>query len=159
MNQLDALKKMCDHYPGGRAAIALRLGKSDEVLRKELAGDPKFKMGAIDAAAISTMCIEAQSAHCNAYATSVASDCGGFVSLEVREMGKQDLRSEMAGMLKECSDAFGVLTESLADESISDNEMRRIEREIAEVFEKTQTVLRGARARNQAGRPALKAAA
>jgi hypothetical protein len=38
MNSLDALRKMVDHYPGGRAAVALRLGKTDEVLRKELSG-------------------------------------------------------------------------------------------------------------------------
>jgi hypothetical protein len=160
MNQLDALKKMCDHYPGGRAAIALRLGKSDEVLRKELSGDPKFKMGVIDATAISAMCIEANSAHCNAYATAVAANCGGFVALEVREMGgKQDLRSDMAGMLKECTDAVVVLTAALADESISDNERREIERELADLFAKAQDVLQGTQARNVAGKPMLRAAA
>lgn len=159
MNQLDALKKMCDHYPGGRAAIALRLDKSDEVLRKELSGDPKFKMGVIDAASISAMCIEANSAHCNAYATAVAAECGGFVKLEVRDMAvKQDLRADMAGLLKECSDSFQVLTLALADEQISDNERRACEKEFAELAEKLQSVHRGVRALNEAGKPALRVA-
>jgi len=158
MNQLDALKKMCDHYPGGRAALAVRLGKSDEVLRKELSGDPKFKMGVIDASAISAMCIEANSAHCNAYATAVAQECGGFIALEVRDMTKQDLRSEMAGLLKECSDAFQVLTLALADDTISDNERRACERELGELAEKLQAVHRGVRANNESSKPVLRAA-
>lgn len=159
MNQLDALKKMCDHYPGGRAALAVRLDKSDEVLRKELSGDAKFKMGAIDASAISEMCIEAQSQHCYAYVNAVSGNAGRLLELPVRDMvEKQDLRGEMAGLLKECSDTFQVLTTALSDNTISDNERRAVERELGELAEKLQAVHRGVRANNEASKPALRAA-
>lgn len=159
MNQLDALKKMCDHYPGGRAALAVRLDKSDEVLRKELAGDPKFKMGIVDASAISEMCIEVQSQHCYAFVNAVNGNAGRLLELPVRDMvAKQDLRGDMAGMLKECSDVFQGLTVALADDTISDNERRAIEKELGELAEKVQTIHRGVRANNEASKPFLRAA-
>lgn len=159
MNSLDALRKMVDNYPGGRAAIALRLGKTDEVLRKELSGAQSHKLGVIDAESIADLCHDAQSAHCNALANTFASRSGGFVELPVRDMAdKHDLRADTAGLLKEASDALGVITEALADEQISDNELKRIEREVAEVAEKAQAVLRDARERNAASRPALRVA-
>lgn len=150
MNSLDALRKMVDHYPGGRAAVAARLGKTDEVLRKELSGAASHKLGVVDAAAINEMCAEAHSEHCESLATSISAGAGGFVALPVREMGsqKQDLRTDMAQLLKECSDAVLVLTTALSDDAISDNELRVIQREVGELLSKSQDVLRGARENN-----------
>lgn len=159
MNSLDALRRMVDHYPGGRAAIAQRLGKTDEVLRKELSGASSHKLGVVDAATIAEMCCEAKSEHCHALATSFAGGSGGFVALQVREMAsKQDLRADMSNLLKECSDTFQVLTEALADEQISDNERIRIDREIGELFDCVQRLFRGTRAQNAAARTNLRAA-
>lgn len=150
MNSLDALRKMVDHYPGGRAAVAARLGKTDEVLRKELSGAATHKLGLVDAAAISEMCADAKSEHCEELATSISAASGGFVALPVREMSgvKQDLRADMAQLLKECSDAVLALTTALADDAISDNELRVIQREVGELLSKSQDVLRGARENN-----------
>ncbi len=161
MNTLDSLKLMVDHYPGGRAAVAQRIGKTEEVLRKELSGAPTHKMGVIDACAISSMCMEVRSENCNMFATSVAGASGGFIALEVREMaGKQDLRADMVGLLKECTDVIQKLTEALADESISDNERKSIERELLDVTEKVQDILKGTRSRHAASQPvALRSAA
>jgi hypothetical protein len=154
MNTLDALRKMVDHYPGGRPAMAVRLGKNDEVLRKELSGAHTHKMGVVDASMISTLCMEVGSPFSDLYATTVAVTSGGFVRLEVRNMpGKQDLREDMSSLLKECSDVIVKLTEALADEKISDNERRSIEKELADVFTKAQDLLKGTEARNEASRP------
>jgi hypothetical protein len=161
MNSLDALRKMVDHYPGGRASVAARLGKTDEVLRKELSGATSHKLGVVDAQTIAEMCCEAKSQHCHALVNSIAANSGGFVALEVREMvAKQDLRNDAASLMKEGTDVLLELNSALADEQISDNELARIEREAGEVFERMQAIVRGARARNLAGKPAhLRAAA
>lgn len=161
MNEHDALRLMARHIPGGLEVLAVRLGKSEETLRKELAGDTKFKLGLRDAVAISEMCIEAKSEHCYAFVNSLAGKAGNLVALPVREMGsKQELRGEMAGMLKECSDSFGALTEALSDDRISDNERRTIERELGELAARLQAVHRGVRENNEASKPAhLRAAA
>lgn len=155
MNEQDALRLMSRHYPGGLAVLAVRLGKSEETLRKELAGDTKFKLGLRDALAISEMCIEAQSEHCYAFVNAIAGKAGNLIALPVREMGtKQELRGEMAGLLKECSDAFGVLTDALSDDRISDNERRHVERELGELAGRLQAVHRGVRENNEASKPA-----
>lgn len=105
MNTTDAIRLMVRHYPGGMAVIAMRLGKSPNTLEKELRGESSHKLGLVDACAISSMCIEDQTPHCRAYANAVAGECGGFVELEVRDdMRRQDLRIDLASMLKEASD-------------------------------------------------------
>jgi hypothetical protein len=167
MNSLDALRLMVDHFPGGRPVMAVRLGleldaKGDsEVLRKELSGSASHKLGVIRAHQISEICMDAKSPHCYAYVNAVCGSAGRMLDLPVREMtGKQDLRNDAAGLMKEGTDVLLELNSALADEEISDNELARIEREAAEVFERAQALVRGARARNAAGKPAyLKAAA
>jgi hypothetical protein len=155
MNSLDALRKMVDHYPGGRAAVAARLGKTDEVLRKELSGATSHKLGVVDATMIAEMCADAHSQHASAFANGLAALTGAFVALPVREMvGKQDLRQDAAALLKEGTDVLQALTVALADEAISDNELQTLEREVGDVFEKLQSLLRGAKANNSACKPA-----
>jgi hypothetical protein len=156
MNSLDALRKMVDHYPGGRAAVAARLGKVEEVLRKELSGATSHKLGVVDATSIAEMCAEAKSQHASAYANGLAALTGAYIALPVREMtvGKQDLRQEAASLLKEGTDVLQELTVALADEAISDNELHKIEREVGDVFERLQSLLRGVKANNAASKPA-----
>lgn len=159
MNELDAIRLIVANFPGGLEVVALRIGKPAETLRKEIAGAQTFKLGVVHASQISTMAIDAQSPHCYAFVNVIAGDAGRFIELPVRDMAdKHDLRADTAGLLKEASDALGVITEALADEQISDNELKRIERETTEVVEKAQAVLRDARERNAAGKPALRVA-
>jgi hypothetical protein len=160
MNELDAIRLIVANFPGGLDVVALRIGKPAETLRKEIAGSQGFKLGIVHAAQISAMAIEAKSEHCYAFVNSIAGDAGRMLELPVRDMagGKQDLRSDAAGLMKEGSDVLMELTSALSDDQISDNELTRIEREAAEVFERTQAIVRGARARNLAGKPVLRAA-
>lgn len=156
MSPLDAMRLIIDNYPGGRAAIAVRIGKSEEVLRKETGGHGAFKHGLADAVTISDMCVEAQSPHCYAFVNAVAGRAGRLVELPAAAAAtRQDIRTDLAGLLKECSDSLTAVTEALADEAISDNELRRVEREIAELIERAQAVCMGARARHAAGKPAV----
>lgn len=159
MNNRDALALMVKHFPGGLEVVALRVGKPAETLRKEIGGNAGFKLGLDTAVLISDLCIDAKSEHCYAFVNSVSGPAGRFIELPVREMvEKQDLRQDAAVMLKEGTDVLSELTVALADEQISDNELTRIEREVADAVESLQAVLRGAQARNKASKPSLRAA-
>jgi len=156
MNELDALRLMVQHFPGGRPVVALRLNKSEEVLRKELSGtDAKFKMGLRDAMAISDMCIEAESEHCRAYVSSVAASSGGFVQLPVRDMAEPlCVRKTMGEVIREMSDVSMTTIEGDADDVISDNDLARNLKEINEAREALQKHEQALRAKNLAGKPA-----
>lgn len=154
MNSKDALRLMVASYPGGREVLAVRLGITDELLRKELSGVPTHKMGADRAEQISDFCIEAKAENCYAYLNALNARGGRLLELPVVDMaGKQDIRSGMASMLKECSDAVVVLTNALADDTVSDNELREVRREVLELFSVTQHVLNGAESNNSASKP------
>jgi hypothetical protein len=160
MNELDAIRLIVANFPGGLEVVALRIGKPAETLRKEIAGAQNFKLGVVHAAQISAMAIDAQSPHCYAFINAIAGDSGRMLELPIRdvEVSKQDLRTDAASLMKEGTDVLMELNAALADEQISDNELARIEREAAEVLERTQAIVRGARARNLAGKPVLRVA-
>lgn len=47
MSLFDALRRGADNYPGSRPVLSLRIGKNDEVTRKELSGATTHKLGAV----------------------------------------------------------------------------------------------------------------
>ena len=156
MNANDALKLGVRHYPGGLEVIAVRIGKPEETLRKELSGnDPKFKLGLTTAMLISDLLIEAKSAYCYAFVNAIHGAAGRLLELPVHEMPpeKQDLHADSAVLLKECSDVIGAVTAALADGQISDNERKAIGRELSELLAQIQVVERDVRANNEAGKP------
>lgn len=77
MSTLDALRRGVDNYPGGREVVAVRIGKTGEVLRKELSGAASHKLGAVDALTIARIACEEGRPHCYDYAAMVAQECGG----------------------------------------------------------------------------------
>lgn len=151
MNTLDNLKLMIRHYPGGMEVVALRLGKAATTLEKELRGAEGFKLGQLDAEAISAMCIEADSPHCRMYATTIAGQAGAMLDLPVREMGG-NLQSKVADAVKEASDVLMSATAALADGVVSDNDLKDINRQIAEAMEVLQSVGVAAKASNRASK-------
>jgi hypothetical protein len=143
MNTIDALRIMVEHFPGGRPAMAARLGKTDEVLRKELSGAPTHKLGAVDACMISSLCNEANSEHCDAYATVVAAHCGGFVALDTSNGTEGgSLMASTVSLVTGASQVLADVTSARADGMVSDNERRQIEKDARAVIESMQEVLR-----------------
>lgn len=155
MNSLDALRKMVDHYPGGRAAVAARLGKTDEVLRKELSGATSHKLGLVDAEAISEMCAEVRSEFCDALANRFAARNGGFIRLPVLDMPPlMTLHKGLAEIVQEMSHVVMAVTEGDADNVISDNDLDRSVREIDDARRALQVLEQALRSKNAAGKPA-----
>ncbi|MDO9357889.1 MAG: transcriptional regulator [Polaromonas sp.] len=156
MTTLDALRRGLDHLPGGRAVAALRLGKSDEVVRKELSGtSPNHKLGAVDALAMAVMCVEACSPHAYDYAQAVASECGGRFELAnpATDITATPVQ-RVSSLMRETSDVATTVIEAMSDGVISDNELAEIEREIAEAEGVLQQLRQSARSVNYRGKPA-----
>lgn len=155
MSLHDSLRRGADHFPGGRVVISLRIGKNDEVSRKELSGATSHKLGAVDALAIARLCVEAGTPHCYDYAAYVAQECGG----EFRPLGldadcAQSPVQRVTGLVRETSDVTAVVIDAMQDGVVSDNELAAIEKEIAEAEEALRKLRQAARAVNQAGKPA-----
>jgi hypothetical protein len=158
MNAIDAIRLMVKHHPGGVDALAAQCGKSPETLRKEIADAAGYKLGVADACVISEACIRASSPHCHAYANAVAVNCGGFVQLEVREMTPAaNIHSEAASLMKECADVATTIAEGMADGSLSPNDIKRTDKELAELLEQIQRVQAAVMAQAARG-PALRSA-
>lgn len=154
MSALDALRRGADHVPGGRAVVAVRLGKTDEVLRKEIAGGSSHKLGAIDALLIASMACDAGTPHCHDYAAYVAHECGGrFEPLQSSDAGATSPVAKVSKLVLETSHITSAVIEAMQDGVISDNELAQIEREIAEAEDVLRKLRQAARAVNFAGKP------
>jgi len=154
MSTLDALRRGVDNYPGGREVVAVRIGKTGEVLRKELSGAASHKLGAVDALIIARIACEEGRPHCYDYASVVAQECGGRFELVTGPMA--DAPSPVAKVSKlvlETSHVTTAVIDAMQDGVISDNELAQIEREIAEAEEVLRKLRQAARAVNAAGKP------
>lgn len=141
MNSLDALRRMVANYPGGRPALAARLGKSDEVLRKELSGSSAHhKMGLADSEEIAAMCREAGSAEAHALGT-VFSFKAGMLALPARtEDSPKCLSKATAVAVHEVADILLAVTKGKSDGNISDNDRDEVLREIGHAVHALQAV-------------------
>ncbi len=155
MSTLDALRRGVDNYPGGREVVAVRIGKTGEVLRKELSGAASHKLGAVDALTIARIACEEGRPHCYDYAEMVAQECGG--RFELVTDGSAETPSPVAKVSRlvlETSHVTSAVIDAMQDGVISDNELRVIEKEVAEAQEVLRKLLQAARAVNAAGKPA-----
>ncbi|WP_312417797.1 phage regulatory CII family protein [Comamonas sp.] len=155
MNIFDGLRNAVDAYQGGRDSLAPRLNKTSEVLRKELSGAVSHKLGAMDALAIARMCVELETPHCYAYAQTVAAECGGRFEIGDKSQ-TEDLQpmQRISALMQETSHVTATFVDALSDNKISDNELARIESEIAEAEAVLMALRHAARSINAAGKPA-----
>lgn len=133
MNSLDAMRRMVAAYPGGRPAVATRMGKTDEVLRKELSGVQTHKLGLADAEEIALMCHEAGVVEAISLATVLSFGVGQFLKLpEPDQSLPSNLLASTARAVHECSDVLLAVTNAKADGNISDNDKKAVLHEIQE---------------------------
>lgn len=143
MNSLDALKTMVRNYPGGMEAVALRLGKSPSTLDKELRNAPGYKMGVLDASALTCLCMEVHAPHALAWLNAEAVNCGVSVVLpEQAAAGGGDVWQLMSLAVAEVSDVTAAVVNGQADGSISPNDRKRIQKEVAEAIDALQQLMR-----------------
>ena len=155
MNILDSVRRMCRTYPGGVDAVAPRLDKSPSTLEKELRGAPGFKLGAVDAAEISAMCMELGTEDARAYATALAAQMGCLLVPLPPMLTVQGVEcmKALAETSRESAELIAETCASLSDGVVSDNELQRIDRAIAELVGAAQALRGGMAALNESGKP------
>lgn len=157
MDVKDAFRAVVRAMPGGVEGVALRLGKREQTLRNELAGDGSAKLGVADAEEITLMAMQVGNAKALVGLQQLALNCGQMlVALPVLPEGvADDCMERLAVSARE----FGVLcTEvatDLADGVISDNELARVEKASGELVASVHALGVALAKRNQAGKPGL----
>lgn len=146
---------MVRQYKGGVLAIAGRLGKASETLDKELRGCKGFKLGLDDAAEISAMCHEQGVPEALALLTAWAGSMDCFVlPFEPRaELGADECLRALADASREMHELMSEVMSALADGTVSDNELARIDREAGHLINAVQQLRQVVVARNKAGKP------
>lgn len=154
MNALDALRRMISSYPGGRPAVAARLGKTDEVLRKELGAGDTHKLGVVDALAIAGMCAEVASPNAQALAVCVAAESHGqFVPWDQAPVQPPSVLVGLTAQTHEAAQLVEAVLTALTDGTVSDNELKAIEREAADLQQALQALINACRQNNASSHP------
>ena len=160
MNTLDAAFHLARSYPGGKEALAHRLGKSVHTFRHELTGDGFAKLGLVDAEAMSMFAQQMKMPNALAIINSMAANLGQMVLPlpQVVDLAGGDCMRSMAESAREFAELCAEVTGSLSDGQISDNELHRIERASAELVAQLQSLNAAVSAANKSAKAPAPAA-
>ena len=131
-------------YPGGAAALALRMRKNPTTLNHELVGQGSAKLGLEDAATITALTgdlrvLEAWNAE------------HGLVVIRMPQLPTGPVGScldKLSSTAREFSELVTEVAADMGDNRLSDNELQRIEREAAELLAAVHQLLGAARELN-----------
>lgn len=149
MNIRDAATKAVHNYPhGGREAIAARLGKSWETLRKELAGAEGYKLGAVDLFLILEWTQDPD------LRNSIAAQLGGMLMMLPAMEEAIRCPFQALGELTEKGGAYASeIARTFSDGHVSLNEAKRCEAKLMQLAATLQAAQQLVRASYQAGVP------
>jgi len=150
MNVQTAAFNLVHDYPGGATALAPLLGKSASTLSHEV--DPNYptaKLGLADALKLTLL--SKDRTVLNAFA--MACHCMVLPLPACADGVDDDTFKGVTRLAREFAEVISQVSEVTADGTVSDNELRRVEREAAELVSAVQAVLTALRVRNEAGKP------
>lgn len=155
MNRRDAALHLARRYPGGIEAVAARMGKRPDTLRKELTGVEGYKWGVEDEELLVSLCQAAGVPDCLAPLNAAAANAGALVI----PLPAQDGMSGGAwACLATAVEKFGTLARdygaAFADNVITANELRTIERDFGCVVAAGQSCIGELQRQHHAGKPA-----
>jgi hypothetical protein len=147
MDVMDAACHLADDYPGGAAALAVRMGKSPSTLQKELRGELGYKLGLKDSVKMSKF------AGSTLIATAYAAEMGGTFLLLPDPDHAKDCPLEAVGALSQQVGLYiGKVSADFSDGDISDNERQGITERLADLMVSIQRLQAIVIARNEASR-------
>jgi hypothetical protein len=155
MNIRDSTRHMVRAYPGGVDSIAPRIGKSPKTLEKELLGSPGFKLGAEDAHELQLLCHAAGMPQALVALTNQAAqlDCLLVPMPPSMDVNTSQSMEALAKTSREAAELIAEGCTSLADGKVSDNELKRYDRALAELVVAGQALRSAMAAINEAGKP------
>jgi hypothetical protein len=161
MNRRDEALRLAQRYPGGIDALAQRLGKRPDTLRKELTGVSGYKWGVDDEESIVLMSEAAGVPDSIAPITAAAANLGLLIiPLPQQINGDSDAFHCLAGAAAEFSEFMKVIADAVADARVTANELRRVERELGRLVAQGQGCVAALRRIHEEAKPAhLKRAA
>lgn len=150
MNVNTAAFNLVHDYPGGAEALAPQLKKSPTTLNHEV--DPNYasaKFGLVDAVKATILTgdrqvLNAFAADCNCMVVPLPQCADGI---------DDDTFKGVTALAREFAELVGQVSDATADDVVSDNELKRVEREAAELMAAVQLVLVSLRKRNEASKP------
>lgn len=148
MNLLDAAYNLVADYPGGAHSLAPRIGKGVSTLSHELTATGTAKLGLLDAEKMTELADDNRIL--SAWATA-----RGQMLLPLPKIAAQlddDCMIRLAGSAKEFGEVCSEVASDLADGTITDNELARIDRETGELIASLQSLRASLAVRNQASK-------
>lgn len=131
MNSLDAARYLMRAYPGGADSLAPRLDKSATTLRHEVAAHGAYKLGLLDAEAMTQMAAEQHVPNALAILHSVAANCGAMViALPDGHATSEATYEALAAAAKSFAEFVAVAAQAPADGRVTGNELRDVDREL-----------------------------
>jgi hypothetical protein len=138
-----------DYRPGGAAGLALAIDKVPTTLSHEVKGTGGAKLGLATAVKMTKASGDLR------ILLAFAAECGQMcVPLpESLDLPNSDVMRALAASAMEFAQLAESVCESLSDDgNINDNELRRIEREGAELLQRVQQLMATVQAKNTAGK-------
>lgn len=146
MNATQAAFRVVRDFPGGAVALAPYLGKSAATLSHEVnPNQPTYKLGL--QTAVDMTIASRNPAILNAF----AAECGYMVLPLPSADAGDDMVNRISGLAKEFAEEVQAVSEVLADGEVTANELKRVEREGADVIAAVQALLVAVRAKHEAG--------
>lgn len=149
-NLLDAAYHAVHDYPGGAPVLAIRMKKNYTTLCHELTSTGTAKLGLLDAQKITDL--TGDISILQAWATSAGQMLVPLPSVAAQQ--GDDCMQRLATTAREFGDLVAEVSGDLADGSVSDNELGRIERECGELIVALHGLMASITQRNHAGKPA-----
>lgn len=154
MNLLDAARHLARRFPGGVECLAVRLGKRPSTMRHELAGSDAYKLGLEDAELITEYAVEQHIENPLQILNTLAANCGALVvPLPELHNGTGSTFEDLAATAKEFAEFVAITSSAVADGAVTGNELREVDRELAELIGCAQRVRAGMAALHVAGQP------
>lgn len=154
MNRRDEALRLALRYPGGIDALAGRMSKRPDTLRKELTGVHGYKFGVDEEELLIALCIGARVLDPLAPITAAAVNAGAMViPLPVALDEGSSSFAVLAETAKEFGEFMASVAESAADGRISANEIKRIERESGDLVSRVQACVAHMHAMHEGSKP------
>jgi hypothetical protein len=155
MNRRDANLQLARRYPGGIEALAQRLGKRPDTLRKELTGVQGYKFDIDEEEMLVALCQAAGVRDALAPITAAAVNAGALIiELPSAATGETPSLQCLAQAAREFGEFAAALAQAESDGRISANEKKDIEREGAQLVAAIQACIAGIARQYEATRPA-----
>jgi hypothetical protein len=155
MNRRDAALHLARRYPGGVEALALRIGKNADTLRKELTGVHGYKWGVDDEELMMELCRAAGVHDALAPLTAEAANLGVLlVPLPQQLSGDSDTFHCLARAASEFSEFMKTVADAVAHGKVTSNDLRRVERELGELVAQGQGCVAALRKIHEDAKPA-----